>query len=77
MYRYSAQYHCATCSAFEDGREVIFQGEETLSEFCNWLFSKQHIGITPIAHNSKGYDSQFILNHFVNVGLNLPKLIIN
>ena len=43
-------FHCSTCSKFEEGREVIFQGEETLSEFCNWLSSKQHNGITAIAH---------------------------
>ena len=48
-------FHCSTCSEFEEGREVIFQGEETLSEFCNWLFSKQHKGITAIARNFKGY----------------------
>ena len=70
-------FHCSTCSEFEEGREVIFQGEETLSEFCNWLFSKQHKGITAIAHNLKGYDGQFILNHIIKVGLKLPKLIMN
>ena len=48
-----------------------------MSEFCNWLFSKQHKGITAIAHNLKGYDGQFILNHIIKVGLKLPKLIMN
>ena len=70
-------FHCNTCSEFEEGREVIFQGKETMSEFCNWLFSKQHKGITAIAHNFKGYDGQFILNHIIKVGLKLPKLIMN
>ena len=70
-------FHCSTCSEFEEGREVIFQGEETLSKFCNWLFSKQHKGITGIAHNLKGYDGQFILNHIIKVGLKTPKLIMN
>ena len=70
-------FHCNTCSEFEEGREVIFQGEETLSEFCNWLFLKQHKGITAIVHNFKGYDGQFILNHIIKVGLKLPKLIMN
>ena len=70
-------FHCSTCSEFEEGREVTFQGKETLSEFCSWLFSKQHKGITAIAHNLKGYDCQFILNHIIKVGLKLPKLIMN
>ena len=70
-------FHCSTCSKFEEGREVFFQGEETLSKFCNWLFSKQHKGITAIAHNLKGYDGQFILNHIMKVGLKTPRLIMN
>ena len=70
-------FHCSTCIEFEERRKVIFQGEETLSEFCNWLFSKQHKGITGIAHNLKGYDGQFILNYIIKVGLKLPKLIMN
>ena len=65
-------FHCSTCIEYEEGMEVIFQGEETLSEFCKWLFSKQHKGITAIAHNFKGYDGQFILNHIMKVGLKLP-----
>ena len=70
-------FHCTTCSTFAEGREVVFQGENTLSEFCNWLFSNQHKGITAIAHNFKGYDGQFILNHVVSQGVKLPTLIMN
>ena len=70
-------FHCSTCSEFEEGREVIFQGEETLIEFCKWFFPKQLKRITAIVHNFKGYDGHFILNHNIKVGLKLPKPIMN
>ena len=37
-----------------------------IDEFCEWLFTKEHTGYTVIAHNSKGYDCQFIMNYIYN-----------
>jgi hypothetical protein len=45
-----------------DGKENIFENND---ELCNWLISKKHSNYTAIAHNAKGYDSQFILKYCV------------
>jgi len=45
-----------------DGTIFHFRTNE---DFCKWLISKQHRGCTAIAHNAKGYDSQFILKYCV------------
>ena len=74
----SLDFHCSTCNtSFSKEREVVFQGVNTLTDFCNWLFSDQHKGITAIAHNFKGYDGQFILHQVISLGVKLPKLIMN
>ena len=44
-------------------REVIFHGQNTVKEFCRWLFSEQHANVTVIAHNARAYDAYFIYNH--------------
>ena len=46
-----------------DGTKFYFR---TNDEFCKWLISKNHKGYTAIAHNAKGYDSQFILKYCVD-----------
>ncbi len=48
-----------------DGKEWVFK---TIDEFCNFVFTIQHKGYTFIAHNSKGYDCQFILKWCVENG---------
>lgn len=45
-----------------DGTKVTFKTNE---EFCKWLISKDHKGCTAMAHNAKGYDSQFILKYCI------------
>ena len=70
-------FQCPTCSAHPGGREICFEGENTLSDFCTWLFSKEHKGVTAIAHNFKGYDGQFILRHLVKTGTKQPEVIMN
>ena len=45
-----------------DGTKFHFR---TNDNFCKWLISKHHKGYTAIAHNTKGYDSQFILKYCV------------
>ena len=42
-------------------REWIFQGQNTLQDFCTWLFEKGNKGVTAIRHNFSNYDGQFIL----------------
>ena len=45
-----------------DGTTFHFR---TNDDFCKWLISKHHKGYTAIAHNAKGYDSQFIIKYCV------------
>ena len=46
-----------------------FYNFENIDEFCKFVFDKEHKGYTFIAHNSKGYDAQFILKYCVKNGL--------
>ena len=41
-----------------EGQEWVFRN---LNDFCKFVFTKEHSGYTFIAHNSRGYDGQFIL----------------
>ena len=41
-----------------------FGGEDSLEKFCGWLFRKEHVGSTAIAHNAKGY---FIHYYIIDV----------
>ncbi|XP_028132068.1 uncharacterized protein LOC114327599 [Diabrotica virgifera virgifera] len=45
-----------------EGNKFDFKDNE---EFCRWLISEKHRGYTAIAHNSKSYDSYFILKYCV------------
>ena len=47
-------------------REVIFQGEQTVKEFCEWLIHPQHKNVTAFAHNARAYDTYFIYNYMIN-----------
>ena len=67
---------CSHCDHVDGARQVIFQGPDTLKEFCTWLFSKSHAGATAIAHNSQGYDAQFILRYLVTYTTVLPEVIM-
>ncbi|XP_066248831.1 uncharacterized protein [Euwallacea similis] len=49
---------------------------KTNKEFCTWLISKKHAGYTAIAHNTKAYDSQLILQFCVENSLK-PYTIYN
>ncbi|XP_072377781.1 uncharacterized protein [Diabrotica undecimpunctata] len=44
------------------GHKFVFKDNE---EFCRWLISEKHRNYTAIAHNSKSYDSYFILKYCV------------
>ena len=49
----------------EAGDEWIFEGNDTLDNFCTWLFSKEHQGCIVVAHNFQGYDGYFIQNFLI------------
>ncbi len=49
----------------EMGDEWVFSGENTNSDFCEWLFTKEHRNHIFVAHNFQGYDGYFIQN-FLN-----------
>ena len=49
----------------EAGDGWIFQGSDTVKDFCEWLLSKEHQGCIVVAHNFQGYDGYFI-QEFLN-----------
>ena len=54
------------CVVYDEKEEVeLFQGEDTVKEFCQWLLTPVHKGCIAIAHNFQGYDSYFIIK-FLN-----------
>ena len=49
------------CVVYDEEKEVgLFQGQDTVKEFCTWLLTPQHKGCIVIAHNFQGYDGYFI-----------------
>ena len=57
-------HHPNLCVVYDEEKEVaLFQGQDTVKEFCQWLLTPQHKGCIVIAHNSQGYDSYFIIKH--------------
>jgi hypothetical protein len=48
---------------------LVFKGEETLADFCQWLFDVKNDCYVAIAHNARGYDSQFLLAYLHNQSL--------
>ena len=69
--------YCPGCSTLPGGREVIFEGTDTLSRFCAWILGDDNKGVTCIAHNFGGYDGQFILRHILENGTMKPDVIMN
>ena len=45
----------------EEGEVAVFRGKNTVVEFCQWLFTREHDKCIVIAHNFQGYDSYPIL----------------
>ena len=55
-------HHPNLCVVYDEEKEVgLFQGPDTVKEFCRWLLTPQHEGCIVIAHNFQGYDSYFII----------------
>ena len=72
----SVKEACSHCDILGE-RQMVFRGEDTLKKFCTWLFSKKHKKSTVIAHNARGYDSQFILRYLITNGTIKPEVIMN
>ena len=52
------------CIVHNEARdEWLFQGKNTIEEFCEWLFTKEHLDCIVVAHNFQGYDGYFIQNY--------------
>ena len=49
--------------------EWVFSGEDTNSDFCKWLFTKEHKDHIFVAHNFQGYDGYFIQNFLSKNGV--------
>ena len=56
--------------------ELIFDGLDTLDEFCRWLFSEDNYKATVICHNFQGYDSYPVL-HYLYRNAVIPTIIPN
>ena len=59
--------HCPNlCVVHDEEKEVaLFQGKDTVKDFCKWLFTPQHKGCTVVAHNFQGYDGYFISDYLI------------
>ena len=54
------------CVVHDEEKEVaLFQGKDTVKQFCEWLFTSQHEGCIVVAHNFQGYDGYFIADYLV------------
>ena len=52
------------CVVYDEAGEVgVFQGKNTVKDFCTWLFTPQHHECIVMAHNFQGYDSYPILKY--------------
>ena len=55
------------CVVHDEEREVaLFQGEDTVKKFCEWLLTPEHKGCIVVAHNFQGYDGYFITKFIEN-----------
>ena len=56
-------------------RQVVFEGECTLKDFGQWLFTPQHKGFTVISHNGRAYDNYPLLEYMLSQSMRPSKLI--
>ncbi len=55
-------------------REMVFSGRGTVTDFCQWLVSAQHRGVTALAHNARSYDNFFIYRYLIRNSIK-PEII--
>ena len=53
----------------EEGEVAVFRGKNTVTEFCEWLFTREHDKCIVIAHNFQGYDSYPVLKQLNQNGI--------
>ena len=60
--------HCPNlCVVHDEEREVaLFQGEDTVKKFCEWLLTPEHMDCIVVAHNFQGYDGYFITKFLID-----------
>ena len=60
--------HCPNlCVVHDEEREVaLFQGEDTVKRFCEWLLTPEHKDCIVVAHNFQGYDGYFITKFLID-----------
>ena len=68
------KYPCANGQCGK--KEVVFRGDDVTEVFGQWLFSRQHRGVTAVAHNAKGYDNYFLYKYCLNHNMT-PSIIFN
>ena len=57
-------HHPNLCVVHDEVKEVgLFQGKDTVKEFCEWLLTKEHQDCIVVAHNFQGYDGYFIIKY--------------
>ena len=55
------------CVVHDEEREVaLFQGKDTVKNFCEWLLTPEHKGCIVVAHNFQGYDGYFITEFLID-----------
>ena len=59
-------HHPNLCVVHDEEREVaLFQGKDTVKDFCQWLFTPEHKDCIVVAHNFQGYDGYFIKDFLI------------
>ena len=58
----------------EEGEVALFQGKDTVKQFCEWLFTERHKGCIVVAHNFQGYDGYFIARHLIQNGIHYDNI---
>ena len=59
-------HHPNLCVVHDEEREVaLFQGEDTVKKFCEWLLTPEHKDCIVVAHNFQGYDGYFITKFLI------------
>ena len=59
-------HHPNLCVVHDEEREVaLFQGKDTVKQFCQWLFTPEHKHCIVVAHNFQGYDGYFIKDFLI------------
>ena len=52
-----------------DRQQLIFRGEDTLTDFCKWLFSGENKGTICLALNAQVYDLYLMLEYIHENGI--------